>query len=160
MKMFRLTAWVLALVLYAQVAFASGHPGIDANVIRAKQAQIRADAAARKSPYTRLGADKLSDLSKKQDVVDKLLPPDVQLVTDLNEHDQIALFNALQSIQTIVNDAEDQRLVCERHKPTGSKRPVTVCRSVAERKLDRENAENEIARRFQFCKQRADGTCE
>lgn len=158
MSNIRIVLATALLVLATQsVAAATNHPNLDADAIRAQQKQIRSDAEARKGPYKRLGEDKATLLKTHQDRVDQLLGADVRNTTELNEADQIALFNALESIESIVNDAEDNRMICERYKPTGSKRPKTVCMTVAERKAVREESMRDFGKSNLECSTAAMG---
>lgn len=72
---------------------------------------------------------------------------DIGQTTELSEAEQLQLFTALGHISAIVNRAEDERLVCRRHRPTGSNRPATVCRTVARLRADREAGDNDTGRR-------------
>src|SRR5690606_28003292 len=60
--------------------------------------------------------------------------------TELSPGDQVALFNDLEEISALVNKAEDERMICERTRPIGSNRPVSVCKTVAQRRLEREQS--------------------
>ena len=149
-KQLKVAALACCMAL-AGAAGASDIKNLDANAIRAQQAEIRTEASARKGPYQRLGDDKLVELRNRQDEVARLLAGNVQRTTDLSEGDQIALFNALESIEGIENQAENQRMICERHKPTGSKRPVTTCRTAAQRKAEREESMKDFGKRNLEC---------
>lgn len=149
--------WVLGTIvaMMASAAFASDHPSLETDKIRAQQQQIRADAQARSGRYAKLSPKQRSELAHQQDRVEELLRSDVKQTTDLNEYDQIALFNSLESIESIINNAEDERMICERHKPTGSKRPVTTCRTAAQRKAEREEAMKDFGKSNLECNKTA-----
>lgn len=124
----------------AQGEVGTAPAALDAAAIRAQQQQIRADAEARKGRYAKLPDAKRTDLYRRQDRVDTLIK-DVTLTTELDETRRIELFNNLEAISAIVNQAEDERMICQRHRPIGSNRPTTICKSVAQRRADREFAE-------------------
>jgi phosphoenolpyruvate carboxylase len=150
----RYTNILVATVLWVsmcQAMAATGQQNLDADAIREQQKQIRADVEARKGIYRRLNEAQRTRLLQQQDKVDGLLPGNVQATTELSEADRIALFNALETIEAIVNNTGDERMVCERHKPTGSKRPTTVCKTVAQRKAEREAGQQRVIERTQSC---------
>lgn len=140
----------LGLLGTAPLLSANDHSNLSASAIREQQKQIRSDAEARTGRYKDLSETKRGELFARQDKVSALLK-DVQLTTELKERDQIELFNALESIQAIVNAAEDDRLICERKRPTGSNRTQTLCRSVAQRRAERELVERDTGRRTFDC---------
>lgn len=148
-----------ALGLVGPVANASDdHPNLDASAIRAQQTQIQQEVRTRQGRYQNMTEEKRSELFAHQAKVDRLTSG-ITLTTELAETDQIALFNALEAIEGIVNRAEDDRMVCERHKPVGSNRPKTVCKTVAERRAEREAAQADVQRRNQTCFKDPSGNC-
>jgi hypothetical protein len=65
----------------------------------------------------------------------------------LSENDRIALFNAQEKVNTVLTRvAEDSRVVCTRETPVGSHRSVNTCRTVAERRLAREQSQRYLER--------------
>lgn len=122
-----------------QPAGAQEHPNLDAQAILAQQAQIRADAVAGTGRYKDLPEHQRSELFALQDRVTAKLSGRAA-TTAMKEHDQIAVFNALEAISAILNGDEDERMICERKRPVGSNRRETVCRTVAQRRADQETA--------------------
>lgn len=64
--------------------------------------------------------------------------------------DQLAVvFNDQELINAILTQAgEDSRLVCTRERPVGSRRPITHCMTVAEKRRHREEVHNEMDKNF------------
>lgn len=148
---FRTWLFVAALVTAGGVVHASNdHPHLQADAIRTQQTEIRAAAQAGKGRYKDLPAARKDELFQRQDRVASLLG-DVNVTTELNQHDQIQLFNELEAISAIINKAEDDRLVCRRHKPVGSNRPTTVCRTVAQMRAASDAAAKDIRLRNLEC---------
>lgn len=147
----RLFLVLATALLVSPMAASVDKSNLDANAIRAQQQQIRADAMARKGPYAKLSPKQQRELQHQQDRVSELLGNDVQKTTELSEIDQVALFNSLESIEAIVNNAEDERLVCERHKPVGTNRPRTVCKTAAQRAAQRDASQERVIERTQTC---------
>ncbi|HZH43200.1 MAG TPA: hypothetical protein VEY50_03835 [Lysobacter sp.] len=150
----RIVGVMLVLGLAWATAAAGGQNGAatrtnDLAAILEQQQQIRAEATGRKGRYGSLDEKKRQALFDHQDKVTRLLEGK-RSVDDLSQTDRIAVFNSLEAIESIVNDAEDDRMVCERVKPVGSNRPKTVCMTVAERRAAREAA-NHMHRRDQAC---------
>jgi hypothetical protein len=135
-----------SLVIFA--VSAQTHPNLDAAEIRSQQQQIRADAEARTGRYQHMPEATRSDLLRRQERVHTLLG-DVRETTELDETRRIELFNNLEAISAIINFDEDQRMICERTKLVGTNRPTTVCRTVAQRRDEREAGQREILRRDQ-----------
>lgn len=131
-----------------QSAFAQAHPNLDAKAIVAQQATIRAEALAGAGRYKDMPAAKREQLFALQDMVTKQLDGRTT-TTELPEHDQIAVFNTLEAISAMVNQAEDERMICERKRPVGTNRSQTVCMTLAQRNAQREAGAEFIQRRDQ-----------
>ena len=66
---------------------------------------------------------------------------------ELSDVDQVSVFNAHERVIAIVENAENDRVVCKRQKVVGSHRPVNVCNTVGELKRARDElAKDEILR--------------
>lgn len=128
---------VLAALLLPGAVAASDEPQIvvntDATAIVAQQQEIREDALAGKGVYGDLSERDRRRLMAEQDKVLALLEGK-ERSTELSQIDQTILFNSLESISAIVNRAEDERMVCERVRATGSNRAERVCMTVAQRR--------------------------
>lgn len=148
---FRTLLFVAALATAGGALQASSdHPNLQADAIRTQQTEIRAAAQAGRGRYKDLPVARRNELYQRQDRVASLLG-DVNVTTELDQHDQIQLFNELEAISAIVNKAEDDRLVCRRHKPVGSNRPTTVCRTVAQMRAASDAAAKDIRIRNLEC---------
>ena len=75
----------------------------------------------------------LRDLKERQARVLRMLDGKTR-TTELPPTDQVRLLNDLEAISALLNKANDERLVCERQRITGSKLPKTVCMTVAEKR--------------------------
>ena len=63
-------------------------------------------------------------------------------VNQMTDEQRVAFFNDQESVNTLLTNAkEDSRIVCKREMPVGSHMMATKCRSVAEIRRDRENAQ-------------------
>ena len=145
---------VLALAMAGTAAIAAEPANVlvetDATAILAQQAEIRAGAAARQGRYKNMKQEQLEQLSREQDTVQRLLAGRTR-TTELPHAAQLEVFNALESSSAIVNKAEDDRLVCRSHKPTGSNRKVTTCQTVAQLRVQRQRDQDTMNRRDQQC---------
>lgn len=153
-----LAAVMIGVLARSSGAMANDHPHLDAQAILAQQGAIRAEAGAGVGRYKGMAEPGRDELLTLHDRVTALLANRAR-TTDLPEADQIGVFNALQAISAIVNQAEDGRMICERSRPVGSNRPQTVCRSVAQRRPYREAAANQVSYRDQQCFKDASGNC-
>lgn len=148
MKKVHIAALGLGLVCCMQAAIGSEVRNLDADAIRTQQSQIRMDAEARTGRFKHMSERSRSDLFTRQQRVEGLLQG-VSKTTELNELQQIDLFNHLEAIEALVNAAEDERMICERYKPVGTKRPKTMCLTVAQRRAANEAAQQEMTTRDQ-----------
>lgn len=144
----------LLLAVCASVAFASDGKVVvetDAKAIVAQQIRIRDEVAAGAPRFRHLGDEQRGALATQQELVLTRLQG-VERTTDLSSSQQAELVTALEAIAALVNPSQRKdQVVCERYKPTGSHRPVTVCRTVAEKKQDRDASERDLNRRDQRC---------
>lgn len=131
-----------ACIALAATTSAHANPGesTSAAVILKQQAEIRAGAMARSGRFKGMSDARRDTLFEHQRRVTSRLEG-VENTLELNENDRIAVFNALEAIEALINDTDGERMICQRHKPAGSNLPTTVCRSAAQRKADNEDAE-------------------
>lgn len=141
MKALVLTSIITATMLLAPInAMAVAPSPADLPAVKQEQLELRQKLLAGKGAYKDIDAAVRTDLLSKQDIVMKLVEGR-QSTSELSPADQVALVNALSSIAAIVEKAEDERMVCRREKMTGSNRPETICKTVAQRRQDREEAD-------------------
>lgn len=139
-------AYVLvALVAFAVVpAWAEELPPL--GEIRLQQAELRQAARAGNGIFEELPEPKRMELLAKQDAV-------LALIEGKHSADQLdapvrtEVFQRLEEIKALVQQAEDRRVVCEYAKPIGSHMKSRVCLTVAERRERREKARFEMERR-------------
>lgn len=125
----------------------------DARAIVKQQNEIRGQAEAREGRYRDLDDRAHARLRSHQDTVFSLLEGR-ERSSELNQRDQTRLFNSLEAISAIINRAEDDRMVCERIRPTGTNRPLRVCKTVAQRR-----EEAELAREVRPTNARCETSC-
>ncbi len=121
-----------------------------ADLIREQQNEIRRDANANRGRYRDMDKQTLGRLRSEQDKVFALLEGKASS-KELSRQDQLALFNSLEAISAIVNRAEDERMVCERTRRTGTKLSETICKTVAQRRAEREQAAGTLPSRSPTC---------
>lgn len=107
--------------------------------ILAEQRAIRADMDALKGRYADMPLVKREKIAANQDRLFALLEGTVD-TSELDPADRTEAFNLQQAIAAAINDREDERIVCERIKRTGSHRVTRVCKSVAQMRAEREAA--------------------
>lgn len=114
---------------------------VDTRVDRiiAQQTEIRRDATAKRGRYRDMDNPTRERLLSEQDKVFTLLEGRTAS-TELNREGQLSLFNSLEAISAIVNRAEDERVVCERVRGQGTNIRSTVCKTVAQRRAERQSA--------------------
>lgn len=141
----------LALCLMALPALANS-PTINTNAreIVAQQHAIRAEVQAGTGRYKDMPQNKRNDLLSRQDRVLRMLDGR-ELSTELSQSQQLELINELEAISALVNQAEDERMICERVRPMGSNRPTRVCKTVAQRRAEQSGVESAFGTRNQKC---------
>lgn len=132
----------LGLALAAPAALAS----VDRSVllvddIRSQQMEIRDGVETRKAPYDDLSASERSELLAKQARMLHLLDGK-RSTEDLNEQQKTEVFNTLEWIEAVVNNSEDERMICERRPILGSTRKERICKTASQWREEREAARN------------------
>jgi len=117
----------------------------DVGPVVTQQQSIRADVLAGKQPYKTMPSAKRDELLAKQAELLKLLEGK-KTFAELTEAQQIDAFNTLEWMEAAINNAEEERMVCKREKPTGSNRTTTVCKTVAQIREEQEAARNAVDR--------------
>jgi len=107
--------------------------------IRAQQAQIYQDARANRGAYADMSERERELLLSKQESVLSLIDGK-ESVEELERDERMLVFNGLESIRAIIEGTEADRLVCGLEKKTGTHLKTAECRSVAQKRGDREDA--------------------
>lgn len=113
--------------------------------IRQQQIELRKAVIANQPPYDDMSKRDRDLLASRQGQLLSLIEGKDTLL-DLDEADRTAAINSLEWIRAEVNDAEENRLVCRREKRTGSHMQSRVCKTVAERRKEREDAQQAWAK--------------
>ncbi|WP_460830996.1 hypothetical protein [Lysobacter humi (ex Lee et al. 2017)] len=122
----------------------------DARAILEQQRQIGADVAAGTGRYAGLTAAQREVVLTRQAEVRRLLEGRASML-ELSEADRIRTFNALEAISAVINDEANERTICRRHKPVGSNRTQTVCKTVAQLRADEQSVQADTGRRTLQC---------
>jgi hypothetical protein len=92
----------------------------------------RAIAMAKEGQYGKLQRGSEARLTNARQVIGDLLQ-NVSNPRELQPEQRIALFNAHQEINSIINKQDKARVVCTRERKTGSRLATTECLTVGER---------------------------
>ena len=140
MRMFsvRMLAAVLAMAI-SSPAWSSGDSSLSFEDIRIQQEQIRGDLLRGHDAYNGLSKRERDELVQRQDGLLALIEGKETLL-DLDEDGRTDAINSLEWIRAKLDDAEMERLICNREKRVGSNRVVRVCHTVAERRRARDDA--------------------
>jgi len=114
-------------------------PYVKVQDITTQQAQIRADVLAKRGRYATLTDRGRDQILSDQDVVLSIIAGKTN-TSELSAEDRVQVFNLLEQIQGIVNNAEQTALICTREKPLGSNFPKRVCMTAADRDAQTERA--------------------
>lgn len=139
MKALVLTSMIIAIMTLASNNAMAVAPVVDVPKIKQEQQELRQKVLAGKGAYKDIDAEARLDLLDKQETVMRLLEGR-KSTSELSPPDQVTLVNTLGMIAAIVEKAEDERMVCRREKMMGSNRPETICKTVAQLRREREEA--------------------
>jgi hypothetical protein len=92
----------------------------------------RAIAMAKAGGYGKLERGSEARLRDARQVIGDLLK-DVRDPRELSPDQRVALFNAHETIESVINKQDKSRVVCTRERKTGSRVATTECLTVAER---------------------------
>lgn len=147
-----LMAIALGLCISMPVLADNNESEPDLAAIRIQQTELRANVKAGDDIFDEMSESKRQDLLSRQDKVLQLLEG-LQTFDQLNERDQLALFNDLEWINGAVNDSMDERLICRSRTVTGSHRSQRFCKTAAQREREREESIRKLEKEFQggFC---------
>lgn len=134
-----------SVLLVSLPTLAASNKNQDVGPVVTQQQSIRADVLAGKQPYKKMPSAKRDELLAKQAELLKLLDGK-KTFAELTEAQQIDAFNTLEWMEAAINNAEEERMVCKREKPTGSNRTTTVCKTVAQIREEQEAARNAVDR--------------
>jgi len=133
--------FALAAVAFSTAAQAGSGTSNRVSDIVSQQAQIRASVKAEEGGWDNIPAAKREELLSKQDQL-LLLIDGKQTLDELAPADQAAARQTLGWIDAVATEADGERKVCRRERATGTHRTTTVCRSVADMKRQREQAQD------------------
>lgn len=136
---------IAGLFLVATASWASdSKPSLSANDYAGFQAQsqvIRRDLNEGKL-YSELDQKQRGEVTAALDRIDAALQSHGN-VAALPEETKLRVFNDQELVNTILTKGrDDSRLLCTRETPVGSHRPVNSCKTVAERRRDRERSQD------------------
>lgn len=142
----------LGVVLTSSLLFPAfaGETSPPLDEIRAQQARIYEDARANRGAYAEMSVHDRNQLLSKQESVLTLIEGK-ESVEELERGERMLVFNELESIKAILKSTEREKIVCESVKKTGSHMRTRECRSVAERRGDREDAVDNWAKNRATC---------
>lgn len=136
-----LLATLIALCFAAAPALADSVPPVkpDLSQFPAAKAQIEKDLAEGKR-YSELTRTQREDVLAALERIEKTIAG-VASVTELNEARKAQLFTDQELVNALLTKAaDDSRLICRQERKTGSHRPTTQCRTLAEMRRQREDA--------------------
>lgn len=145
MRIFNFAATVVLGLLVAAATASATPPAapLQTDTIRSQQAQIKAAIEARKGAYKDLPAGTREQVLAQQARVLGLIEGK-QTTEELDAPQKSELFVALDTIDRIVNKANDERMVCELRKTLGSNHKERVCRTATQIRLEREAVRNQL----------------
>lgn len=127
----RLLVGTMLLGLGASVSASFGPPPNPREILREQRA-IEAQTEGATGTYSRFKPEARERLTRAQQKVYRLLDG-ANDVNHLNQTQKVDLFNALQEVQSILEDNEKDRLICKRERKVGTTIRQTRCATVAQR---------------------------
>jgi hypothetical protein len=138
MKLYVIKA-IAVIALSTATSMAMAQQAGDTRSIVTEQKAIRIDIQDKKNGWDAISEEKRAQVIKNQDRVLQLLEGK-KSASELTNAEQIEVINALESINAVARNAEDERMVCRRERATGSNSKTRVCKTVAQMRLERESA--------------------
>jgi hypothetical protein len=136
--------YVVALALLAAVAPVSAGDFVaveDDTSFATQKQQILADLNEGKR-YAEIGREDREKVTNALDRMESVLTRGGS-VQALDDREKVSLFNDQELVNTILTSAsEDSRIVCERNKKTGSHRAESECKTIAQRRRERESSQD------------------
>ncbi len=83
-------------------------------------------------------------IEKKLDEMDKIFDAGGGSVATMKEDQKIALFNAQETVNSILTLRDRDRVICKKEAPVGSHIPVTTCHSYAQEVEAREGTKKQL----------------
>ena len=145
MRIFKFAAAMLLVVAAFTASAAQPATPLQTDAIRGEQAQIKDGIDARTGAYKDLPASTREQLLAQQAIVLGLIEGK-QSTGDLDASQKSKLFAALDAIDTMVNKASDERMVCQMRKTLGSNRNERVCRTAGQIREERETVRHQLGR--------------
>ena len=151
MNRFVMFAAVLALAPTALVPAAHAAPAAAKPLVAQTLDSFKQDAARIRKEM--LSGGKYGFISAKDKAQVEARLTDMQSLlsahanaSDMSQTDKVALFNAQEEINGILDHNDNDRLVCEHVMPVGSHIPVTICHTYAEIMAQRERTQHDLER--------------
>ena len=145
----------LAICLFVFSGFVQAKdPDLQTSEILSEQQAIRADVEAQVGRYADMPLVKRSAIIANQDKLFVLLEGKAN-TNELSPQQKTEAFNALEQVSAAINNTEDERIVCERKKTTGSHQVTRVCKSVAQIREDRDIARRNMQVNQGLCNSKA-----
>lgn len=111
--------------------------------IRSQQLQYRSQAQEKTGPFKEMPPQEVSELLRKQERF-LALTDGKGSIDELAPDAKVEAINNLEWIKATLVKADDERLVCQRVKVVGTNRHQRVCRTVAEMRQERWEAERQM----------------
>lgn len=132
----------LAIALLVPALAWAGDQSLDVTKVVAQQKQIRSELMASKD-YRGLTEAERAELLSRQDALLRTLEGKSS-ADELDDKQRMLAFNDLEWIEGVLNDEQDERLICKQEKKLGSNRPVRICRTAAQIEQERELARKQM----------------
>jgi hypothetical protein len=139
---------ITGLLAISGGAIAGGNEGqfsvSDSVGFEAQVKTLQRDLADGKT-YSELDQKQRSDVSAALDRIRSALGSHGGVVDSMPQETKLQVFNDQELVNTVLTKGrEDSRLMCTRETPIGSHRSVTYCKTVAERRRDREQSQDAL----------------
>ena len=133
------------LLAASTVSFASPESPLKIDAIRSEQARIRAGIDARAGDFKELTTPERELVMAQQATVMGLIEGK-QTADELDASQRRTLVAALASIDSVINKASDERMVCRMGKKIGSNMKERICLTVAQMRAQEQAARSQIDR--------------
>jgi len=141
-----LAVCLLCLVPFVAIGKDAAHENVTFDSARFEQQRAEIEKAMGGETYRELSAEQRTSVIDALDEMQRLL--DKSDGADMREEDRIQLFNAQEQVNTLLTQAaDDSRVICKRETKMGSHMKVNICKTIAERRREREGNLQDVRNR-------------
>jgi hypothetical protein len=129
---------VLALLVFSPIAESSNRPTVGIGEYFEMLSSLREDLE--QGEPRQLNASEWQEFDRIEGRFQRLLG-DVEAIDDLRDRDRLRIFNLQEELDTLLVGREEEQVICERRRSTGSRIPRQNCRTLSQIRQEQARAQ-------------------